>query len=279
MYGIKQNKNEWYTGLHYPYNPDQDKTRKEIKRILPSQATLIDEQFTALTGWTASNATLSLSGGNMIVKGVGASFGYGRKNVGIQAGVEYTIKGRIKSINGATLVIGLYQGDAITEIYEKTSPVFDTWYEFEVVKTFAVATDVIFRFDTSGPTSADTLEVDYLTITYMQDNGFVEDDDYDDEGYFTIPTKVRYKQFVDRKTRGQYAQNASNISGFKEIEVSRDYSIRVKDRFQTMDQDEDATPYKVEEIDTKRNTYKTKATLILGGLYDEYNNTKILRLR
>lgn len=146
MFGIKQNKNEWYEGLHYSYNPDQDQTRKEIKRLI----------------------------------------------------------------------------DAAT---------------------------------------------------------FVNDEDYDTEGYFTIPTKVRYKQYVQRRTRGEYAQNARNTSGFKEIEVSRDYSIKVNDRFKTMDLSDDAQGYKIEEIDTKRNTYKTKATLILPGLYDEYNNTKILRLR
>ena len=114
----------------------------------------------------------------------------------------------------------------------------------------------------------------------IADGTFVEDADYDTEGYYTIATKVRYKQYVDNSIRGSVNAGFVNRNKSRQVEIT-DTSVELKenDRFKLMEQDDDEKGFKITEIDYYRNTHKTMATLILPGLYDKYNGRKILTLR
>lgn len=109
---------------------------------------------------------------------------------------------------------------------------------------------------------------------------FTEDDDYDTEGYLTIPIKVRYKQYVDKTARGGYASGVNQRVKEKQIETS-DITIDFAkgDRFRTMDMTDEEIGYKIEEVDYNRLSYKTPATYLLPGLYKQYNSTVILTLK
>lgn len=109
---------------------------------------------------------------------------------------------------------------------------------------------------------------------------FVEDSDYDTEGYFTIPTSVRYKQYVDKTERGGYATGVRMKSKSKQIEITNEKMIfNENDRFKTMDMLDDEKGYKVVNVDYGRNSHKSMATLLLPGLYNEYNSNTILTLK
>jgi len=109
---------------------------------------------------------------------------------------------------------------------------------------------------------------------------FIEDDDYDSDGYSTIPIETRYKQFVDKTSRSSYGGNSKSRSKSNQISVS-DTSLvfSENDKFRLVQQTDEATPYKITEIDYNRNTHKTMATLLLPGLFDEYNSGTILTLK
>lgn len=109
---------------------------------------------------------------------------------------------------------------------------------------------------------------------------FVNDTDYDDEGYFTIPTEVRYKQYVDRAERGGYAPGVRQTVKSKQVEITDSSLIfNERDRFKTMDMSDDERGYKIQSVDYGRNSHKSMATLLLPGLYNEYNSNTILTLK
>jgi len=114
----------------------------------------------------------------------------------------------------------------------------------------------------------------------IESSEFVDDTDYDDDGYSTIPTNVRYKQFVDRTRRDFYSSNAKNRRQDRQIEIS-DTSLvfNENDRFRLTNQKDEDTPFKITTIDYNRNTHKTMATHLLPGLFDEYNSSTILTLQ
>lgn len=109
---------------------------------------------------------------------------------------------------------------------------------------------------------------------------FTEDDDYDTEGYLTIPIEVRYKQYVDRTERGGYAAGVAQKVKNKQIEVT-DTTIDLKynDRFKTMDMTDEEKGYKVMNVDNNRNAELAMATYMLPGLYEEYNSNTIVTLQ
>lgn len=108
---------------------------------------------------------------------------------------------------------------------------------------------------------------------------FVEDSDYDTEGYFTIPTKVRYKQYEDRAERFNINAGFVNRKKRNQIEITNSTVIfKEKDRFKLANQDDEEKGRIITAIDYNRNTNKSMATLLLPGLYDEYNSRTILTL-
>ncbi len=109
---------------------------------------------------------------------------------------------------------------------------------------------------------------------------FVDDTDYDDEGYFTIPTNVRYKQYVDKAESGGYATGVRQTRKSKQVEITDSSLVFTEnDRFKTMDMTDEEKGYKIINIDYGRNSHKTMATLLLPGLYNEYNSNTILTLQ
>lgn len=109
---------------------------------------------------------------------------------------------------------------------------------------------------------------------------FIEDDDYDTNGYSTIPIKVRYKQFVDRTSRSEYATNAKNRIKNRQISVSdTSLTFAENDKFRLANQTDEQSALKITEVDYNRNTHKTMATLLLPGLFKEYNSSTILTIK
>ena len=114
----------------------------------------------------------------------------------------------------------------------------------------------------------------------IADGSFVQDDDYDDDGYNTVYESFRYKQYVDKSIRGGYAVGVKSNVNSRQIETSDEFiEFKENDRVRLLNQEDEETPYKIVEIDINRNLQKSKATLLLPGLYNEYNSTKILSLR
>jgi hypothetical protein len=109
---------------------------------------------------------------------------------------------------------------------------------------------------------------------------FVDDSDYDVNGYMTIYTEVRYKHYTRKFTREEYAQGARNKKSVNQIETSNEIiDFKIDDRFKLMNQTDDATPKKIVDIDNPQNTYKTSATLMFPGLYNEYNSKVVMTLK
>jgi len=109
---------------------------------------------------------------------------------------------------------------------------------------------------------------------------FVADTDYDEEGYNLIYTEVRYKQYVDKTTRGGYATGVRSKVKERQIETNNEAIVfKDNDRFKLMNQEDVETPLKITNIDYNRNNYKTMATKLLPGLYKEYNSNTVLTLQ
>lgn len=109
---------------------------------------------------------------------------------------------------------------------------------------------------------------------------FVDDDDYDTDGYSTIPIKVRYKQFVDRTGRSAYSNNAKNRVKDRQISISDTMlEFAENDKFRLANQADEQSALKITNVDYNRNTHKTMATLLLPGLFKEYNSSTILTLK
>lgn len=117
-------------------------------------------------------------------------------------------------------------------------------------------------------------------IQNLIDNGeFVKDDDYDDDGYNTIPFERRYKQYSNRTNSFGYANNVSGNKTVKQIEVSDDINVfKKEDRFQTIDQNEDVSPYIIVAIDPNTNSNRMKATYLYPNNYSAYTSRTILTL-
>jgi len=109
---------------------------------------------------------------------------------------------------------------------------------------------------------------------------FVKDTDYDTEGYNLVYTDVRYKQFKDTSTRGGYATGNRQSVKERQIETNNEMIVfNENDRFRLMNQEDEETPLKITNVAYNRNSYNSKASLLLPGLFKEHNSNTVLTLR
>ena len=109
---------------------------------------------------------------------------------------------------------------------------------------------------------------------------FVENEDYDDDGYSTIPTEFRYKHYTRKLTREEYAAGARRTTSTNQISTSNETIIfKINDRIRLINQSDDETPKKIMDFDNSQNTPKSMATLLLPGLHKEYTSTLVITLK
>lgn len=118
-------------------------------------------------------------------------------------------------------------------------------------------------------------------IKRLVDSGdFVDNEDYDFQGVSTIPKEVRYKHYNETKTREEYAQNAQKRKTSHRIETSDEFiAFKEKDRFKLIEQSDDEKPYMIVNVEYNKNTYNSKAALLLPGLAKEYTSKVVMTLR
>lgn len=114
----------------------------------------------------------------------------------------------------------------------------------------------------------------------IEDGSFVDDEDYDNKGVSEIPKKVRYKHYSDNKEFRQYGGTGQKRTRAHRIETSdEEIDFKMYDRFKLIEQGDDDTPYIIQNVEYNKNTYNTKATLLLPNLAKEYTSKTVLTLK
>jgi uncharacterized protein (DUF1919 family) len=109
---------------------------------------------------------------------------------------------------------------------------------------------------------------------------FVDDEDYDNDGVSEIPKEVRYKHYSDTKDTSTYGTTGQKRTRSHRIESSDEFiDFKKKDRFRLMEQTDDEKPYQIMLVEYNKNTYNSKAAVILPGLVKEYTSKAVMTLR
>ena len=97
---------------------------------------------------------------------------------------------------------------------------------------------------------------------------------YDDYNYEITPTPFQYKQYVDSKGIVYPIKGLRGNKVTYTIELNGDlYGFNLKDKIKLMNEDK---LLKITNIEIIQQTHKTMATKVLPGLYNEYNNSRMV---